>query len=343
MIKIALIGLGYWGPTLLRNLSHRIDCQVTRIVDKDPARLDLVKELVPSAQRSTDVSQAFGDPDIDAVMIATPTKTHDSLVCQALEAGKHVFVEKPLTDNVAAAEKVHALASEQARVLMVGHVYVFNGAVTAIKELTETQQLGQVRYVSAYRSNLGPVRTDTSVTWDLASHDISVMNHLLDAQPLSASAVGGRWLSGEHYDVMFATLRYPGDVLCHLHLSWLEAHKNRLMTVVGDDRMLLFDDTNPKEPIRIYEGRQEDASDRATLSRHLDGFRRSERDGDILSPMLSLGEPLALELAHFIRCVQTGARPLTDARFALGVVKALAAIERSANENGTEMAISPSD
>ena len=336
MIQIAVLGAGHWGPNLIRNFDNRQRSAVRWIVDRDPARLAAAEARFPGAKLTTQPAEAIADPAVDAVVIATPTITHYELAKAALERGKHVLVEKPLADSAAACRELIELAERTERVLLVGHVFLFNPAVRWVKEYLDSGQLGAIYYVSSQRTNLGPIRTDVNAAWDLASQDLSIFNYWLGTTPRSACAVAGTWLNPGIADAVFATLRYPGDVLAHLHVSWLNPRKNRDITVVAQRRMLTYDDMSLSEPIRVYDKR---VAEQRTESNFVDtfaSFRSSVREGDITIPRVAMGEPLAAECEHFLDCLESKARPQCGGAEALDVVRVLEAISRSIAGGGRE-------
>jgi predicted dehydrogenase len=336
MIRVAVIGAGHWGPNLIRNFHDRQRSEVAWVVDRDAARLEQVRGRFPGVRLAEEAGPALADPDVAAVVVATPTSTHFALVKQALEAGKHVLVEKPITTSVAEGQALCALAAKAGRVLMVGHVFVHNAAVRRVKEYLDAGELGRVYYVSMVRTNLGPIRMDVNAAWDLASHDVSIANHWLGAGPLTAAAVGGSFINPGIEDAVFATLRYPGGVLVNLHASWLSPRKAREITVVGDRKMLTFDDMDLNEPIRIWD---KGVTDKRTLPSFVDtfaGFRASVREGEIVIPKVAMGEPLRAECEHFLGCVERGTRPLGSGEDGVEVVRALEAIARSVAQQGRE-------
>ena len=258
---------------------------------------------------------------VDGVVIATPTSTHYRFAKAALERGKHVLVEKPIATAVREGAELCALAAARGRVLMIGHVFLFNAGIQRVKQYLDAGELGRIYYVAMVRTNLGPIRVDVDAAWDLASHDVSVVNYWLEGEPVTVAAVGGTWINPGVADAVFATLRYPDDVLVNLHVSWLNPRKARDITVVGEKRMLTFDDMNLTEPIRVYDKRVTD--DRTTVG-YVDSFasfRASIREGEIVIPRVVLGEPLRAECEHFLDCVE--------------------AIERSARNGGREERTAP--
>jgi predicted dehydrogenase len=297
--------------------------------------LDEVHARFPDVQIGQDAGQALRDPSVHAVVVATPTSTHYALAKEALERRKHVLVEKPLTTEVKQGLELLELAARQRLVLMVGHVFLYNPAVRKVKECLDAGHLGKVYYVSMVRTNLGPVRLDVNAAWDLAAHDLSIVNYWLNTEPLSVSAIGGTWINQGIEDAVFATLRYPQGVLVNLHASWLNSLKTRDITVVGERRMLTFDDMNFNEPLRIYEKQVSDVHFRP-FADSLASFRASVRKGNVTVPKVPLGESLATECAHFLDCIVTGQQPFTGGREGIAVVRALEAMQRSIRSGGRE-------
>ncbi|TMA40278.1 MAG: Gfo/Idh/MocA family oxidoreductase [Deltaproteobacteria bacterium] len=336
MIRIAVVGAGQWGPNLIRNFHNRRTSEVAWVVDRDAGRLEQVRERFPDIQLATDPETVMADGRTDAVVIATPTSTHYALARRALAGGKHVLVEKPITADSTEAEELCSLASGAGRVLMVGHVFVYNPGVQRVRQLLAAGELGRVYYVSMVRTNLGPIRVDVNAAWDLASHDVSVANYWLGSAPLAASAVGGSWINPGVEDAVFATLRYPNDVLVNLHISWLSPRKTREITLVGDRRMLTFDDMNLSEPVRVYDKQVTEVRTPAPYIDSFASFRASLREGDITIPKVALGEPLKAECDHFVECIVDGKPPLTGGREAATVVRALEAVQRSMRAAGRE-------
>jgi predicted dehydrogenase len=338
MIRVAVLGAGHWGPNLIRNFHNRERSEVVWVVDRASERLAQVRARFPEVRTATEPAPALDDPAVDAVVVATPTSTHYRLSRAALERDKHVLVEKPIATDVAEGEALCALAAARGRVLMVGHVFLFNPGVRRVKEYLDAGALGRIYYVAMVRTNLGPIRVDVNAAWDLAAHDVSIVNHWLDAEPHTVTAVGGTWINAGVEDAVFATLRYPGDVLVNLHVSWLNPRKAREITVVGEKRMLTFDDTNLGEPLRLYDKGVTD--DRTTYVDSFASFRASVREGEIVIPRVALGEPLRNECEHFLECIETGRTPLTDGAQGVAVVRALDALARAVR-TGREEPTSP--
>jgi predicted dehydrogenase len=298
-----------------------------------------VRARFPDVQVAEQADGVLANRDIDAVVVATPTSTHYALVKAALQAGKHVLVEKPITTESAQARELTELAAKVGRVLMVGHIFLFNVAVQRVRAYIESGELGRIYYVSMVRTNLGPIRMDVNASWDLVSHDVSIVNYWLGAEPETASAVGGTWINQGIEDVIFATLRYPGGILANVHASWLNPRKARDITVAGDKRMLTFDDMNQLEPIRIYDKQVTDKTTRPAFIDSYASFRASVRDGDITIPKVASGEPLTAECQHFLECVREGKQPIVGGREGGAVVRVLEAIDRSIRKGGGEEAV----
>lgn len=335
-VGVAVVGAGHWGPNFIRNFDNPPRSSLIRVVDRDEARLGQVRARFPHVEVDRDVESVWTDSRVDAAVIATPTSTHYPLVKAALQAGKHVLVEKPITNCGAHAEELAELAAHSRRVLMVGHVFLYNAAVQRVRRYVEEGDLGRIYYISMVRTNLGPIRMDVNAAWDLASHDISIANYWLGMKPVGASAVGGTWINAGIEDAVFATIRYPYDVLVNLHVSWLNPRKAREITVAGEKRMLTFDDMNLSEPVRLYDRRVADERISPGFIDTFASFRASVREGDITIPRVQTGEPLRNECDHFLECIATGAEPATGAREGLAVVHTLEAIERSIRNSGRE-------
>ena len=336
MIRVAVLGAGEWGPNLIRNFHNKQTSEVVWIIDRDAARLAEVQARFPDVQVSEEPARAFSDPAVDAVVVATPTSTHFTLAQQALQHSKHVLVEKPLTTKVKQGLRLLELATSQQLVLMVGHVFVYNPGIRKVKEYLDAGHLGKMYYVSMVRTNLGPIRLDVNAASDLAAHDLSIVNYWLEAEPLSVSAIGGTWINQGIEDAVFATLTYPQGVLVNLHASWLNARKARDITVVGERRMLTFDDMDLNEPLRIYDKQVTDVRTRPTYVDSFASFRASVRKGDITVPKVPLGEPLAAQCAHFLECIVSGKQPFSGGREGIAVVRALEAMQRSIRARGRE-------
>jgi len=336
MFQIAVVGVGHWGPNLVRNFDDQIRSQVRYVVDVDEGRLEAVRCRYPHINTSSSFEDVLNDPAVDAVVIATPTVTHAELVLRALQADKDVLVEKPLTMEASSSRELVQLAEERERVLLVGHVFLFNPAVQWVKRCLEEGGFGRLYYLSSVRTNLGPVRVDVNSAWDLASQDISIFNYWLGSPPGSVSALGHDWVNPGVHDAVFATLRYPCDILVHLHVSWINPRKVRHITLVAEDRMLTYDDMSLEEPIRIFDKRVTEERAESQFIDTFAGFRSVVHTGDITIPPVRMGEPLRNECMHFLDCIEKRQRPLVGGPEALDVVRALEAFDRSMANGGQE-------
>lgn len=337
-LRIAVVGAGHWGPNLINNFHNGQRSEVAWVVDRDAERLARVAERFPGVRTTDDFAQVEQDDEVDAVVVATPTNTHFEVARRALEAGKHVMVEKPLADTIEKCEALCALAEEHDRVLLVGHIFVYNDAAREVKRYIDAGELGRIYYIAMTRTNLGPVRVDVNAAWDLAAHDIALASDWLGCWPVSVSATGGAWINPGIADAVFATLRYPDDVLVNLHASWLNPRKSRDITVVGENRMLTFDDVNLAEPLRIYDKKVTDERSKAPFVDTFSSFRMIVRDGDVAVPTVPLSEPLKNECEHFLSCIEEGTAPRSGGLEGLAVVRTLDAISRSIEQDGASVA-----
>jgi len=338
MLRIAVFGAGHWGPNLIRNFHNHQASDVAWVVDRDAPRLALTKARYPEIQVTADAAQVLNDPHVDAVVVATPTTTHYELALAALRAGKHVLVEKPIATRLAEAEELCALAERNGRVLMVGHVFLFNSAIRRVKDLLGEGKIGQIFYISMSRTNLGPIRMDVNAAWDLAAHDIAIVNYWLDAVPTHAAAHGGSWINPGIEDAVFASLWYDNRVIAHLHVSWLNPRKVRDITIVGEKGMLTFDDMNLSEPLRLYDRTVTDQRSPGFIDTFA-SFRTSIREGDILIPKVPTNEPLRAECDHFLECITSGTKPVSDGWSGAAAVRVLSAFDRSMTGDGQRVAV----
>ena len=320
-IRVGVAGLGYWGPNLARNLAAIGGCEVAWLCDGDPDALERAGTLVPGARRTAALEDLLGDAALDAVVLATPVPTHAGLAERVLRAGKHCFVEKPLAQTVADAERAVAAAQESGRILMVGHLLEYHPGVIRLKALADAGELGEIHYLYSNRLNLGKLRADENALWSLGAHDVSVLLALAGEEPYEVSARGESYMRPGIEDVVFGFLRFPSGVAAHLHLSWLDPHKERRFTVVGARRMATFDDMDLERKLTVYDkGFDQSASNWGEYI---------TRSGDIWSPSIPNREPLALECEHFVACLREGATPRSDGRSGLRVVRVLAALQES--------------
>jgi predicted dehydrogenase len=323
-MNVAVIGAGYWGPNLLRNLYETHLCERIVCCDLLDKNLKKMKSRYPTIEVESNYKNVLADDRIDAVIIATPVSTHFPLGLEALTAGKHAFIEKPFTSSRQDAEKLIELADNDKRVLMVGHTFEYSPPVLKIKELIDKGELGKIYYISSSRVNLGLHQKDISVIWDLAPHDFSILFHWLDEEPVRISAMGRDYVQKNIPDVAFINLEFPSGCVAHIQVSWLAPSKLRRTAIIGSDKMLVYDDTENIEKVKIYD-KGVDYKDPETFGE----YQLSYRAGDVLSPRLETFEPLNYEMKHFLDCCQNGKTPQTDGRNGLRVVKALEATEKS--------------
>jgi predicted dehydrogenase len=335
-VRIALIGLGYWGPNYARILSELPGAQLTAVCDQRAERLALVQQRHGAVATCTSVDDLLARDDVDAVVIATPASTHEALVRSALSRGRHVLVEKPMALHAAGCDALCELAEETGRVLMVGYTFLYNAGVRKMKEVMAPDQFGQPYYLHATRTNLGPIRQDVNAAWDLAPHDIAIFNHLLNEQPLWASAIGTRVLKTNREDIAFATLGFKNDVIGNIHVSWADPNKVREVVAVGSRRRVVFDDLNNVERVRVFE---RGVSVGEAMSDSFGEFKLLVRDGDIISPKVEASEPLKNQCTDFVNSILTGAPPMTGGRFGAAVVRTLAAIDASMHARGAAVEV----
>jgi predicted dehydrogenase len=321
-VRIGVAGLGYWGPNLARNFSGIDGCELVWCCDDAPEARARAQSRFPGVRVTDSVQQMLDDPDLDAVALATPVPTHASLAVEVLEAGKHCFVEKPLAQSVSDAQRAVDAAAASGRTLMVGHLLEYHPGLRKLKELADSGELGdEIYYIYGNRLNLGKLRADENALWSLGAHDVSVVLALAGEEPCEAVAHGQSYVREGVEDVVFCFLRFPSGLSAHLHLSWLDPHKERRFTVVGSRRMATFDDMALEGKLTIYDkGFDEDAR----------GYGEYiTRSGDIFSPRIPNLEPLRIECEHFVECVRTGAVPRSDGASGLRVVRVLEALQES--------------
>ncbi len=316
-LRIGHAGLGYWGPNLARNFGELADLRW--LCDLSPELLSEFAKTHPQAHTTTDFQEVLADPEVDAVVLATPVVTHYDLAKQALTAGKHVFVEKPQAQSSAEAEELAALAEERGLVLMPGYLLLYHPAMEQLKQLVESDELGDLLYLYGNRQNLGQIRRDENALWSLGAHDLSMILHLVGEEPVEAWARGESFLRSGIEDVVFCYLRFASGVVAHMHVSWLDPHKMRKLTVVGRDKMAVFDDMEPERKVTVY--------DKGPVQRPAADWH--VREGDIHIPKLSREEPLRRECAEFLALVEGKGDPLGPARQGLAVIRTLELLQES--------------
>ena len=332
---IAVIGCGYWGMNYVRIFNEVRESRVAAVCEQSPERLKEVARRFPSVYLTTQIGDVLSLPDVHAVVVCTEASSHYNVARRLLSAGKHLLVEKPLTTTSTDAEKLIGLADSHSVTLMVGHTFIFNAGVRKVKEYVK-QDTGRVYYLYARRTNLGPIRRDVNALWDLAPHDIAIFNYLLDATPEWVSAVGGKVLGNSRDDVGFVSLGYPGNVLAHVHVSWADPDKAREVVVVKSDRRILFNDLNGVEQVRVFE---KGVSPVVEEPLNYGEFRFQIRDGDIISPRIEAAEPLKSQCRHFLECIRTGKRPVSNGVDGRDVVRVLEAINRSMECKGLQVPV----
>ena len=320
-LRIGVAGLGYWGPNLARNFAAIAGCELAWCCDASPDARERWQPSFPAARFTGELDDLLDDPALDAVVLATPVPTHGPLAERVLAAGKHCFVEKPLAASVAEAERAVAAAEEVGRVLMVGHLLEYHPGVAKLKEIAVSGELGDIHYVYSNRLNLGKLRADENALWSLGAHDVSVVLHLADEEPYELDARGESYMREGIEDVVFGFMRFPSGLAAHLHLSWLDPHKERRFTVVGSRRMATFDDMDIERKVTVYDkGFDESAG---SYGEYI------TRAGDIYSPRIANREPLRLECEHFVECVRDGRAPRSDGAAGLRVVRVLEGLQQA--------------
>ncbi len=337
MLGIGVIGAGYWGPNLIRNFTQHPDCQVTRVADLSVDRLDHIRELYPHIQTTKDYQDVIAAEDVDAICVCTPVRWHHPMAREALLADKHVLVEKPMTDSIESAQDLCAISEEKGLVLMVDHTFEYTVAVNEIRRLVAEGVLGDLYYVSMSRLNLGLFQKDINVVWDLAPHDISILNYVLGSSPVMVSAQGRANIVGGIEDVAMLTLEYEEGPIAYVQVSWLDPSKVRKATFVGSQKLLEYDDMEPLEKIRIFDKGVDGPKHYDTFGE----FQFSYRYGDIHTPYLESREPLQDECRHFVDCVQGAGVVRSGGSDGLAVVKVLEAAQVSIKSGGSQQAIAP--
>ena len=333
MGSVALVGFGYWGPNLARNLQALAGPRWRYLVDASPERRERAAQLYPQVSVVPSLDEMLADEEVTAVVVATPAATHAPLTRMLVESGRHVLVEKPLALTTVDAVALAKLAQERGRVLMVGHTFEFVPAVRAMKQIIDAGEIGDLLYLHSQRLNLGRIQSDINAFWSIGPHDVSIANYLVGAAPQWVSAHGARYLNAEVEDVTFVTVGYPGGVLAHMHVSWLDPNKTRRTTVVGSKQMLVYDDMD-SDKLRVFDKGADPISEDA-----YGAWQYRLRDGAMYVPRLDMTEPLAEELRHFLDCAATGARPLTDGWNGAQVVAVLEAADESLRGKGTQVAV----
>jgi predicted dehydrogenase len=333
MINVGVIGCGHWGPNHIRIFLQLNNSRTIIAADPDSKRTDLIKSTFPEVKVTGNYKEVLSDPDVHAVCVASPTKTHYTIAKEALEAGKHVLCEKPLTLSPEECDNLKKTAEKAGKVLMVGHIFIFNPGITWLKNYLESGELGKVYYAYATRTNLGPFRYDVNAWWDLAAHDISIFNYLLESSPLQITARGHNCLGNSLADITFATLDYPDNRMVNIHVSWADPRKVRQITIVGEKKMVVWDELDNLGPIKLFDKHVIKTS---TFYQSYGEFQLLSREGSITIPKIPFAEPLKAQAQYFIDCIQNGRSPdLVDATKGRDVVNTLCAGQRSMDNDGT--------
>ena len=330
MINIGIIGYGYWGPNLVRNFEEANNSRVTAVSDLNSSRLHLAGQQFSQLELYPDYSEIINDPEIGAVAIATPVHTHFEIALAALNAGKHVLVEKPMTQTVDQARILIDEASRRNLTLMVDHTFIYTGAVKKIKSLVESGDLGKIYYYDSTRINLGLFQHDVNVIWDLAVHDISILDHILGERAVSVSATGANHVPGAPENISYLTLYFESGTIAHINVNWLSPVKIRQTLIGGSKKMIVYDDIEPTEKIKIYDKGITMVEDPNEVYKMLVGYRT----GDMLAPQIETSEALLEGANHFIECINSSTRPITDGEIGLGVVEIAAAATKSMKQQG---------
>lgn len=336
MTNVAVVGCGSWGPNHIRNFRSLPGARVVAAVDVDRACLDRIAAMFPDVRTEQDHHKVLDDSKVDAVIIATPTHTHYQLVKEALMADKHVLCEKPLCETSVQARELVDLAHQRKLLLMVGHVFLFNPGIVKVKELIDTSSFGTMQYLSATRTNLGPIRSDVNAAYDLATHDISIFNWLMDNEPQVVSCTGAAFLQPGIEDVVCISLRYPNNAMGIIQTSWLDPKKVRQMTVVGTKQMITWDDLQTAAPVSVYD---KGAIVGPVPSGYGEHLRISMWDGDVRLPKVSVAEPLMVQSQYFLGCIEEGSCNRSNGHFSTGVVKVLEACAESIAKGGLPIQI----
>jgi len=330
VVRVGVVGYGYWGPNLVRNFSDVADCEVATVCDLNPDRRTLVARRHPSVSTTADPEDLIRDTRIDAVVIATPVSSHFELAMRVLAAGKHVWVEKPLALNAAQASRLVEQADRVGRTLLVDHTFAYTPAVRKIRDLVAGDALGDIYYYDSVRVNLGLFQHDVDVIWDLAVHDLSIIDYVLPDRPCAVSATGMAHVPGQPENIAYITLFFESSLIAHVHVNWLAPLKVRRTLIGGSRKMIVYDDLEASEKVKVYDKGLTMRQGPDDVYQMLAGYR----SGDMWSPQLEIGEALHSEARHFVDCIERGATPLTDGRSGLRVVQILEAASRSMRERG---------
>lgn len=335
MFNIGIVGCGYWGPNLVRNFNSLSECNVKKICDLDPRRLEHLKSLYPTVETSSEFDDVIKDKEIDAIVIAVPVRFHFEMAKKSLEVGKHTFIEKPMASSVAECKELIKIAEKKNLTLMVGHTFIYSTPVRKIKEIVDAGELGQLQYISSRRLNLGLFQKDINVAWDLAPHDISIILYIMNEKLESVNCQGKAHVNPDIEDVTNMALNFANSGFATIQSSWLDPNKIREMIFVGSKKMLVYDDIEPNEKIKIYDKRVDAPPHYDTFAE----FQYSYHYGDMYAPYLKMTEPLKVECQHFIDCINNGSKCLSSGKEGLEVVQILEAASQSLKNGGAKVAV----
>jgi predicted dehydrogenase len=330
MIGLGVIGYGYWGPNLVRNFAEVPGARMVKVADRRPERLALARQRYPGVEATADAAELVADPRVDAVAIATPVSTHFEFGMQALRAGKHVLIEKPLAATSEQALRLIEEADRRKRILMVDHTFVYTGAVRRIEELIADGTLGEINYYDSVRVNLGLFQHDVNVVWDLAVHDLAIMDHVLKVRPCAVTATGMSHVAGQPENIAYLTLFFETNLIAHVNVNWLAPVKVRRTLIGGSRRMVVYDDLEPSEKVKVYDKGITVANDGESLYKLLVGYRT----GDMWAPQLDMTEALRTQALHFVRCIEHGEPAITGGDAGLRVVQILEAATQALRDRG---------
>jgi len=340
MVKIGQIGVGYWGPNLLRSFYDIENVEVKKVVDKNPDRQKYVKQKYGSIETGEDINEIVEDKEIDAVIVSTPADLHYEMVKKVLLSNKHCYVEKPLALRTTEAGELVKIAEEKGLILMVGHIFLYNAAVNDLKKRISNGELGKIYYIYSQRLNLGRVRSDVNALWNFGPHDISIVLYLLEKMPVTVSASGMSYIQEGIEDVVFMNMKFSDGTIAHFHVSWLDPNKTRIMTIIGSKKMIIYDDTSDYK-LQIFD-KGIDVNSKNQYLGDFDSFGKFQlikRAGDITIPKIDFVEPLKSEALHFIECIEKRKRPLSDGESGLRVTQIIEAAMESLNNKSVEVKI----
>lgn len=331
MINVAVIGYGYWGPNLVRNFIENSSTDVSYVCDLDESRLEVFKSKNLPIRTTSNYNNVLKDNNVQMIAISTPVSTHYNLAANALKAGKHVFIEKPMTSNVSQAERLLNLAEKQNLMLFVDHTFIYTEAVKTIKKIISSGEIGDIYYFDSVRVNLGLFQHDVNVIWDLVPHDFAIMDYLIPDKPVLVSAIGASRVSGKIEDIAYVTIKFQSGVIAHFHVNWISPVKIRKIIIGGNKKMIVFDDLIPDEKIKVYDkGVTLMDSSKDELYKNLIEYRI----GDMYSPRIESNEALKVEISHLVECIKQNKKPVTDGKAGLRVVKLLEAAQKSLKKSG---------